>query len=364
MPSVQTRRGALLFGVVAFAAFGQLRCAKILDIGDLNVAAGAPEGGNADAAVQGIPYMIGYKVGNQTSAPATVESWLGRSMDVVGNSMTTVSYIAPGPYKTASGKLTLLQIDFPILSIFGEPNPLSDMAVAASGGYDPDYSNMAIALSKWDNPILSVSIGSQFNGGDYPWSSGVGTNATAANYVAAFQRIAVIIRRNNPAALIQWSMAWGGADPTPYWPGKYDADTNPGGVDVISTVFYEGILGKTGKADWATIQSGGGIDLDWMVSYARQQGVKIALSEYAAGAAASGGEGTGTGLDDGAWVASSIAWMNAQPAGFFLWEEWSGYPAADDLITPGADPNEEAQWIAAWRDTRFTGTWWKGTPPP
>ncbi len=59
------------------------------------------------------------------------------------------------------------------------------------------------------------------------------------------------------------------------------------------------------------------IDLDWTASFAQGKGVKMALSEYAAGAPASGGEGSGAGLDDGAWTAAAIANRRVAPRGSF-----------------------------------------------
>jgi hypothetical protein len=101
-----------------------------------------------------------------------------------------------------------------------------------------------------------------------------------------------------------------------------------------------------------------------MVAFAQKNGVKIALSEYGAGAPSSGGEGSGHGLDDGTWTAASIAWMNSLPAGLFLWTAWSDDAPADDIVTAGANPNEQAAWKSTWLGTRFAGSWWNGTPPP
>jgi hypothetical protein len=107
-------------------------------------------------------------------------------------------------------------------------------------------------------------------------------------------------------------------------------------------------------------QSGTTIDLDWMTAFAQKNGVKIALSEYGAGEPSSQGIGTGTGLDDGTWTAASTAWMNAQPAGFFLWTDWSDDEPADDIVTPGANLAEQAAWVAAWNGTHFGGSCGRG----
>jgi hypothetical protein len=327
------------------------------------------DAGHADAGAGALGYMIGIKTNGTPTGPAKVEAWLGRPLDIAGTTITTTSYIGSGtPYTTASGAHPLLECSFPLLSIFGESNALTDMAQAASGSYDATYEAMAEALAGWANPLLSVRIGWEFNGNWYKWSNVVGTHATYANYVSAFKRAAALVRKHNPHVLIQWNIAWGQPDPTPYWPGAYDATNNPGGVDVISMDFYQANISQYNnggkQSTWALAQSGVTIDLDWMVAFAQKNGVKIALSEYGAGSSSSNGEGSGAGLDDGTWTAASIAWMNAQPPGFFLWTAWSDDAPADDIVTSGANPAEQAAWSKAWKGTHFGGGWWAGTAPP
>jgi hypothetical protein len=335
----------------------------------------AIEGGAQDAGggAGALPYMIGIKTNGVPTGPAKVESWLGRPMDLAGTTITTTSYIGSGtPYTTASGAHPLLECSFPLLSIFGESNDLSDMSQAAGGSYDATYEAMAEALASWANPLLSVRIGWELNGNWYKWSNGVGTNATYANFVSAFKRAAALVKKHNPHVLIQWNLAWGQPDPTPYWPGAYDASTNPGGVDVVSMDFYQANISQYNnggmQSAWSLAQSGVTIDLDWMVAFAKKYGVKIALSEYGAGSPSSNGEGSGAGLDDGTWTAASIAWMNAQPPGFFLWTAWSDDAPADDIVTAQANPKEQAAWSTAWKGTHFagcpSGCWWTGTAPP
>ncbi len=345
----------------------------------LDATSDAPKGGgHHDGAASpdgslgkgGLAYLVGIKTNGFPTGPATVEGWLGRPLDVAGTTINTNSYIGTGtPYTTASGAHPLLEVSFPLLSIFGENNGMTDMAQAASGAYDATYEAMAEALASWANPLLSARIGWEFNGNWYQWSNGVGTNATYANFVAAFKRAAALIRKHNPNVLIQWCIAWGQPDPTPYWPGAYDATNNPGGVDVVSMDFYQANISQFNNggntSTWQLAQSGVTIDLDWMVSFAQSKGVKVALSEYGAGSSqASKGQGSGHGLDDGTWTAASIAWMNSLPEGLFLWANWSDDAPADDIATAGANPNEQAAWKAAWAGTHFAGSWWTGTTPP
>jgi hypothetical protein len=338
---------------------------------------GSPDAASSDAASDappesgvtpgGLAYMVGIKTNGEGMGPATVQGWLGRPLDVAGTTITTTSYIGSGAaYQNASGNYPLLEVSFPLLSIFNETNDLNDLAQAASGAYDDTYDAMAEALASWKNPLLSARIGWEFNGNWYAWSNGVGTNATYSNYVSAFQHAAQAIRKSNPHALIQWCVAWGQPDPTPYWPGVYDASTNPGGVDVISMDFYQANISQYNnggkQSSWAMAQSSGTINLDWMTTFAKSKGVKVALSEYGAGSPKSAGEGSGPGLDDGTWTAASIQWMNALTPGFFLWTDWSDDEPADDIVTPGANPAEQAAWMSAWTGTHFAGTWWTGTP--
>ena len=329
-----------------------------------------------DAGPTPLSYMIGIKTNGVPTGPAKVEAWLGRPLDVAGTTITTTSYIGSGsPYTTVSGAYPLLEVSFPLLSIFGESNALDDMAQAASGAYDATYTQMAEALASWKNPLLSVRIGWEFNGTWYAWSQGsTGKNATYANYIAAFTRAAAIVKAKNPHVLVQWCVAWGQPDPTPYWPGAYDSQSNPGGVDVVSMDFYQANVSQYNNAGktstWAMAQSGTGangtgpIVLDWMITFAQAHEVKVALSEYGAGAPSSKGIGSGPGLDDGTWTQASIAWMNSLPGGLFLWANWSDDEPADDIVTAGANPAEQAAWVSAWKGTRFGGTWWTGTSAP
>jgi hypothetical protein len=345
-------------------------------IGDAasDVDAKAASDSGSTTAAGALPYMVGIKCNAYAKAPGTLEGWLDRKTDVAGTTITTTitttSYISStgSGYTNSDGSLPLLEVSFPLLSIFGESNALTDMGQAASGAYDTTYAAMAKALATFPNPLLSARIGWELNGNWYAWSNGVTASATYATYVSAFQHAAIQLRKYNPHVLIQWNIAWGQPDPTPYWPGAYDAARNPGGVDVVSIDFYQANISQYNnggkQSAWALAQSGTTINVDWMVAFAQKNNVKVALSEYGAGTSTSNGLGSGKGLDDGTWTAASIAWMNAQPAGFFLWTDWSDDEPADDIVTVGSNPNEQAAWSAAWKGSHFGGTWWAGTAPP
>lgn len=155
-----------------------------------------------------------------------------------------------------------------------------------------------------------------------------------------------------------------------YWPGKYDVVSNPGGVDVVSMDIYQANVSywynHGNPATWEQVQSDTSlttIDLDWVTAFATREGLKVALSEYGAGAPESKGANSGHGLDDGVFTAGAIAWINSLPPALFLWSSWSDNDPADDIVTPGANPAEQQAWITAWRNTQFTGAWWNTSTP-
>ena len=117
-------------------------------------------GGGGGGGTGALPYMVGIKSNSLPNGPTTVAGWLNRPVDVAGTTITTTSWIGVNqPYVTTGGQYPLLEVSFPLLSIFGESNNLSDLAAAARGDYDATYTAMAQALASWPNPLLSARIG-------------------------------------------------------------------------------------------------------------------------------------------------------------------------------------------------------------
>lgn len=109
-----------------------------------------------------------------------------------------------------------------------------DMAVSAAGGHDADYSAAVDNLVPWKERILAIRPGWEFNANNsYPWTIGGagGTNQTAANYAASFQRFASYIREKLPGVLIDWCPLSDHTLPDAWYPGdEY--------VDVIGNDVY------------------------------------------------------------------------------------------------------------------------------
>ena len=132
--------------------------------------------------------------------------------------------------------------------------------------------------------------------------------------------------------MIEWNTnyasaaGYGSGNPEDYFPG---ADV----VDVISMDFYESNIGG-----WTTVQSGGGTgakNLDWLVSYAQTNKLKVGLSEW------------GAANDDGAFITSASTWMNSLGT-LFLYANYSSYAPADQFQNAGENSKEQAAWKAAW----------------
>jgi len=229
-----------------------------------------------------------------------------------------------------------------MLTIAGwDPYNAIDMAKAASGGYDNYYHSMASALAKAPAKTLSVRFGWEMNGNWYPWSAGGpgGINNNHANYIATFQRMAGIFRQTIPGVQIEfctafaWNPTYSNASGTPedYWPGKEY-------VDIVSMDFYQSNNG----GEFAKSQSQGTYNLDWLVKFAKQNGVKVGLSEW------------GAANDDASFITDAANWMNSL-GDLFVYHMYSSYAPADQVVNPGQNPNEQAAWIKAWNNTYYAG---------
>ncbi|MDB4964721.1 MAG: hypothetical protein JWN44_410 [Myxococcales bacterium] len=320
----------------------------------------------------GLDYMVGYGGSNTSNAAiAQAEAIFGRHMDLLSDGVTVDSF-QYGPYASSNGRAMGKVLIFELLSFDWDGNKsLVDMAAAASGAYDGVYTQMAQAIASSGDPVVSVRPGHEMNGNWYPWSAVTGNthNATPANYIATFHRVAQIIRQYNPNALIEWCTAiqphtvqWSGSPYTPldYWVGAYDPITNPGGADVISMDFYEGLSGTNFNADIR----GGAFGLNWLVQFAQQNGVKVGLSEVATGLSNSPAAGSGCPCsNDGVFMQGLVDWLNGLPPGLLSFFVYSPWAPADDVLASGNTAIQQV-WHDSWANTFFAGSWWKGPKVP
>ncbi len=285
-----------------------------------------------------IPYRIGYTASDNTAEQdlASVNAWLGRPLD-----MSAATIVMSGWWWGGIPKSYAVDVSFPMLSISGwDSVGATDLGQAASGAYDSHYIAMSQTLAQAGNKMF-VRIGWEMNGNWYPWSIGgpAGTNNTAANYIATFRRIVGILRTTVPGVQIEFCTNWedgpytysdgsNAGTPLDYWPGSQY-------VDVVSMDIYQTNIGN-----WQKTQSGGAFDLDWLVTFAQSQNVKVGLSEWGAG----GG--------DAAYITSAIHWMNSL-GNLFIFSVYSSWAPADQFILAGANSEEQDVWVNAWSKTYY-----------
>jgi hypothetical protein len=330
----------------------------------------------SDGGPLALSYMIGIGGSNMTSSEvAAYESFTGRPMDIGTDGITVDSFVYP-QYTSGNGRALGKVLGWEMLSMSWDTDQsLTDMNQAASGAYDSTYQAMAQKVASLPYPILSIRVGWEMNGTWYPWSQYTGqtSNATTANYIATYQRIAKIIRQYGTqhignttwTPLLEWCVniqtttpEWPNSSATPldYWVGAYDATNNPGGADVVTMDWYEGGYGSD--------PYDGDFGLNWLSTFAQQNGVKMGLSEVGTGLSNSPGQGGGCPCsNDGATMKDLINWMNSLPAGLFHHFIFSPWQPADDLTSSNNGAIQQV-WHASWGDTHFNGAWYGGPPVP
>jgi len=311
--------------------------------------------------------MVGYGGGAMNdSAVAAAETFSGRPMDLGIDSLAMNGTLFP-PYTSSNGRKLGIVLDFPMLA---EPwdgpqyQSISDMSLAANGAYDDTYTQIAQAMAGFGDPPVVCRPGIEPNHSGWPWSAPTGNthNATPGHYIATFKRIAQKVRNVNPNILIEWSTipqptmsGETGYTPLDYWVGAYDPVNNPGGADVVSMDVHEG---SAGSDFW-----GGQFGLYWLVTFAQENGVKVALSDASTGLSTSPGEGRGCPCsNDAVLMQRLIDWINGLPPGLFtdfVFTPWS----SDDLLSSG-NAGIQQVWRQNWGGTHFAGTWWHGPKVP
>jgi hypothetical protein len=167
---------------------------------------------------------------------------------------------------------------------------LAQVAAGAGDSYFLQLARNIIANDNTTGPI-EVRFGWEFNGYDFggaagffPWYA-IGPNAPvsgAADYVTSFRRAVGIFRGVSPRFIFSWDVqcaqgngAGGYVDPTPAYPGNAYVDVIAGDVYFDRT---------TDNADPAVAFGfrvhSAGFGLDWVGTYARQQGKLLAVDEW------------------------------------------------------------------------------------
>lgn len=324
---------------------------------------GSLQATTSGAVANAISYVIGYGGGahgqgttSQAPIPAE-ETWLGRQIDIRESVAVSSSGFVFGPFASSdANKLIGMGVAFEILDQNGGfPN---SMTAAAAGTYDSLYNAMITSMKNMGCPIISCRIGWEMNGNWYPWSS------DGPTYIAAFRHISAMIHAQMPGTLVEWCVNLGltGGRPTTdqFFPGKYDASTNPGGCDVMGMDWYEATYGT-----WSNILNAS-YGVNWMAGFAASNGIPMCFSEVGLGTGGGDEEGGSVTGDNAALTNSMIQWIDAQGNNFLYCNASTWVPSAD-LSNASRAPN-----ITGALHTRYSGThfdrtiggWWTGPKLP
>ena len=120
---------------------------------------------------------------------------------------------------------------------FSQTHKMADLKAIARGTWDEYFKAAALAVKDFNSPVF-ISIDHEMNGNWYPYSQAYpGAQTTAADYVAAWQRIVTIFRQTG-ADNVAW--VWspnvpdvGGVTYSNYYPGDDY-------VDWVGVSFYSG----------------------------------------------------------------------------------------------------------------------------
>jgi beta-mannanase len=165
---------------------------------------------------------LGVRAANATDL-SSFETWLGAPADTIlvftdSGSWANVLTKAQNEGSAVSGLGRDLSWAIP-LAVSG-----TSLAQVASGAADSHYEQLAdiiLALSPDTGPIV-CRLGWEMNlAGNYPWDA-IGHEA---DYIAAFQRIATLLRTKSRRFKFDWCLNYGrSVDPTTFYPGDAYVD--------------------------------------------------------------------------------------------------------------------------------------------
>ncbi len=267
----------------------------------------------SDASDASNPPPLGIYLGYEnTSGVSSLGSAIGQqpayAMDYLdGTSWSTMESSAASEAAAWSGSGYSMTFSVPML-----PNSGATLADGASGDYNAYYQQIAQGLVANNEASSIVRIGWEFNGSWMPWYA---DSSDASEFVSFWQQ-AVTAMRSVSGANFQFEWCPNGGDTTDNMSSFYPGNSY---VDIVAEDVYDQAWGTyPGESQNFSNLETVGNGLNWLTSFAAQQGKPAALGEW--------GLGNGPG--------------NAgQP-----------YTASNQQVSGGDDPafiDDMAQWLAS-----------------
>jgi hypothetical protein len=218
-----------------------------------------------------------------------------------------------------------------------------------AGDYDSDFNHLFTYLASLNGQAI-IRPGWEMNGNWYCWGT---TYYTAAQYVSVFQHVSALAHAKglkvawNPTCLI------GSSQPTQdiltFWPGAYNASTNPGGADLIALdIYLQNASGLTPAQAWTALLtqgagwSGGasGVtkqSLEYFTAMAQAEGVLLMVPEFGVTSTTASPKGTG---DDAYGIGQFNAWCAANNVLHVIF--WGSTSSTFALFVGSNTPNSTA----------------------
>ena len=296
----QTRgRSHRLLAALAVAALG---------VGGLVVGFGVI-GVSSDAAS---PPPLGIYLGYEnTSGVTSLGNAMGQqpafAMDYLdGSSWSTMESSAANEAAKWSPTGYAMTFSIPML-----PNSGATLADGAAGDYNAYFETMAQGLVANNEAASIVRVGWEFNGNWYPWAA---NSSNASQFIAYWQQIVTAMRSVSGAGFkFEWCPTLGDegvGNLANYYPGSAYVD------DVAADVYDQAWSNYPGASGEFSDLETGTYGLNWLTSFAAQQGKPVVLGEW--------GLGTGSG------------------------DAGQAYSANNQQVSGGDDPtfiNDMAQWL-------------------
>ena len=265
-----------------------------------------------------VPQKLGAFVGGAAESNAkAMEAWLGRPLDFVqdyGDEFELATNTFRFDQWPAYRKISLSQ---PLSSKHGW-----DLAQAAAGHYDGLYQTCADNLKRVRDRLISVRIGWEMNGGWMPWSQGgPGSNQKPEHYIAAFRRMAKMVRAAVPGVPIDWCPNFDKPSEQ-FYPGNAY-------VDIIGVDLY---LNKEYFPDSWNFVLEAPSGLNWLEQFAQTRDKLISFPEWA------------TNYDSDSFVKNMYEWMKNRPVAYqAYWNDDNAFVGSFDHY-----PKVKAAYLKAW----------------
>lgn len=258
--------------------------------------------GAATAATPTVPGWVrlsgGYfGAGNYVGANAFA-TWRGTPVPVVGDYTAGTWAGIANPWELTQWRGRGRKVDLAVWMFPAGTN----VADVIAGRYDAYYRQLGTAVRSFGVANVTLRLGWEMNGNWYAWGAG---RISAADYVAAWRRIATVVRAAAPGAMFTWSPNPGkltNALVGAYYPGD-------------AYVTFVGLSAYDASGSWTTLRDGVA-GLRWQRDFAAAHGKPVAIPEWGLVDRNNWGQG-----DNATYIANMAAWFSQSNLAYQLYYE-------------------------------------------